>query len=193
VRILILIERLDRIRRLTKNDVFDKIDELKNNRYSELKSSEEEDIEEATGAGSGGAYTGPLSSKINKRSFKKSDITDNIPTSVTGLPIGKMYSFNEEKEVLEEEELDEATSFGSVGGVYDTPGFPASEFMGTKGKKGKAPVKKKQPNGVLKKLGYQKVRVKEKCKKFPYCNQSPDAIEFYNESFVIKKTNLKLK
>jgi hypothetical protein len=187
-------ERKDELsKRLTKNDVFDKIDELKNNRYSELKSSEEEDIEEATGAGSGGAYTGPLSSKINKRSFKKSDITDNIPTSVTGLPIGKMYSFNEEKEVLEEEELDEATSFGSVGGVYDTPGFPASEFMGTKGKKGKAPVKKKQPNGVLKKLGYQKVRVKEKCKKFPYCNQSPDAIEFYNESFVIKKTNLKLK
>ena len=187
-------ERKDELsKRLTKNDVFDKIDELKNNRYSELKSSEEEDIEEATGAGSSGAYTGPLFSKINKRSFKKSDITDNIPTSVTGLPIGKMYSFNEEKEVLEEEELDEATSFGSVGGVYDTPGFPASEFMGTKGKKGKAPVKKKQPNGVLKKLGYQKVRVKEKCKKFPYCNQSPDAIEFYNESFVIKKTNLKLK
>ena len=187
-------ERKDELsKRLTKNDIFDKIDELKNNRYSELKSSEEEDIEEATSAGSSGAYTGPLFSKINRRTFKKSDITDNIPTSVTGLPIGKMYSFNEEKEVLEEEELDEATSFGSVGGVYDTPGFPASEFMGTKGKKGKAPVKKKQPNGVLKKLGYQKVRVKEKCKKFPYCNQSPDAIEFYNESFVIKKTNLKLK
>ena len=187
-------ERKDELsKRLTKNDIFDKIDELKNNRYSELKSSEEEDIEEATSASGSGSYTGSLSSKINRRSFKKSDITNNIPTSVTGLPTGKMYSFNEEKEVLEEEELDEATSFGSVGGVYDTPGFPASEFMGTKGKKGKAPVKKKQPNGVLKKLGYQKVRVKEKCKKFPYCNQSPDAIEFYNESFVIKKTNLKLK
>jgi len=187
-------ERKDELsKRLTKNDIFDKIDELKNNRYSELKSSEEEDIEEATSALGSGSYTGSLSSKINRRSFKKSDITNNIPTSVTGLPTGKMYSFKEEKEVLEEEELDEATSFGSVGGVYDTPGFPASEFMGTKGKKGKAPVKKKQPNGVLKKLGYQKVRVKEKCKKFPYCNQSPDAIEFYNESFVIKKTNLKLK
>ena len=187
-------ERKDELsKRLTKNDIFDKIDELKNNRYSELKSSEEEDIEEATSASGSGSYTGPLFSKINRRTLKKSDITDNIPTSVTGLPTGKMYSFNEEKEVLEEEELDEATSFVSVGGVYDTPGFPASEFMGTKGKKGKAPVKKKQPNGVLKKLGYQKVRVKEKCKKFPYCNQSPDAIEFYNESFVIKKTNLKLK
>jgi len=277
-------ERKDELsKRLTKNDIFDKIDELKNNRYSELKSSEEEDIEEATSALGSGSYTGSLSSKINRRSFKKSDITNNIPTSVTGLPTGKMYSFNEEKEVLEEneksgdnifnvllllflsselkgikpkhipqyvaevggdlliefvkfmrnygyvvdvdflktkwdslikralgkyykdggvlypmlddnpEDLDEATSFGSVGGVYDTSGFPASEFMGTKGKKGKVPVKKKQPNGVLKKLGYQKVRVKEKCKKFPYCNQSPDAIEFYNESFVIKKTNLKLK
>ena len=188
-------ERKDELsKRLTKNDVFDKIDELKNNNYSELKSSEEEDIEEATGAaGSSGSYVGPFS-KINKRPFKKSDITNNIPTSVTGLPIGKMYSFNEEKEVLEEEdELDEATSFGSVGGVYDTPGFPASEFMGTKGKKGKAPVKKSQKNDVLKNLGYKKVRVKEKCKRFPYCNQSPDAIELYNESFKITKDKVKLK
>jgi hypothetical protein len=76
------------------------------------------------------------------------------------------------------------------------PGFPASKFMGTAGKKGKAPVKKKQPNDVLKNLGYQKVRVKEKCKRFPYCNQSPEAIEFYNEGRVVKtlkKGNLKIK
>lgn len=100
------------------------------------------------------------------------------------------------KDNYEEEELDEATTVGGVGGVYDTPGFPASKFMGTAGKKGKAPVKKKQPNDVLKNLGYQKVRVKEKCKKFPYCNQSPEAIEFYNESRIIKtikKGNLKIK
>jgi hypothetical protein len=66
--------------------------------------------------------------------------------------------------------------------------------MGTKGKKGKVRVKKTQPS--LKNLGYQKVRVKEKCKTFPYCDQSPDAIEFYNESRVIKtikKDKLKIK
>ena len=137
-----------------------------------------------------------------RRVFKKSDIPTSkngiVGKRQTGLPIGKLYSFNEDKEVLEEDEveLDEATTVGGVGGVYDTPGFAPSKFMGTAGKKGKAPVKKKQPNDVLKNLGYQKVRVKEKCKKFPYCNQSPEAIEFYNEGRVvktIKKGNLKIK
>jgi len=160
--------------------------------------SEEDEIEEATGAGSSGAYTGPLFSKINRRSFKKSDITDNIPTSVTGLPIGKMYSFNEEKEVLEEEEeLDEATSVASVGGQYVTPKFWA------KGKDNwRNRIKKTYPGGKF-------VNIKKKCKKFPYCDQgsggpsgSPITLTdksemevdgYFNESFVIKKTNLKLK
>jgi hypothetical protein len=166
--------------------------------YIDLDS--EDEIEEATGAASSGAFVGPMGGGTVRRVFKKSDIptTKNgiVGKRQTGLPIGKLYSFNEDKEVLEEEELDEATTVGGVGGVYDTPGFPASKFMGTAGKKGKAPVKKKQPNDVLKNLGYQKVRVKEKCKTFPYCNQSPEAIEFYNEGRVvktIKKGNLKIK
>ena len=168
--------------------------------YIDLDS--EDEIEEATGAASSGAFVGPMGGGTVRRVFKKSDIPTSkngiVGKRQTGLPIGKLYSFNEDKEVLEEEEveLDEATTVGGVGGVYDTPGFPASKFMGTAGKKGKAPVKKKQPNDVLKNLGYQKVRVKEKCKKFPYCNQSPEAIEFYNEGRVvktIKKGNLKIK
>ena len=166
--------------------------------YIDLDS--EDEIEEATGAASSGAFVGPMGGGTVRRVFKKSDIptTKNgiVGKRQTGLPIGKLYSFNEDKEVLEEEELDEATTVGGVGGVYDTPGFPASKFMGTAGKKGKAPVKKKQPNDVLKNLGYQKVRVKEKCKTFPYCNQSPEAIEFYNEGRVvktIKKGNLKIR
>ena len=168
--------------------------------YIDLDS--EDEIEEATGAASSGAFVGPMGGGTVRRVFKKSDIPTSkngiVGKRQTGLPIGKLYSFNEDKEVLEEEEveLDEATTVGGVGGVYDTPGFPASKFMGTAGKKGKAPVKKKQPNDVLKNLGYQKVRVKEKCKTFPYCNQSPEAIEFYNEGRVvktIKKGNLKIK
>jgi hypothetical protein len=168
--------------------------------YIDLDS--EDEIEEATGAASSGAFVGPMGGGTVRRVFKKSDIptTKNgiVGKRQTGLPIGKLYSFNEDKEVLEEEEveLDEATTVGGVGGVYDTPGFAPSKFMGTAGKKGKAPVKKKQPNDVLKNLGYQKVRVKEKCKTFPYCNQSPEAIEFYNEGRVvktIKKGNLKIK
>ena len=153
-----------------------------------------EDMDEATSAGaSSGSYVGngPFGGPIT-RTFKKSE----IPVSVNGMnkPIGKMFSFNEDKEILEEDDLDEATTVAGVGGVYDTPGFAASKFMGTAGKKGKAPVKKKQPS--LDYLGYQKVRVKDKCKKFPYCNQSPEAIEFYNESRVlktVKKSNLKIK
>jgi hypothetical protein len=156
--------------------------------YIDLDS--EEEIEEATSAMSSGSFVPQLGGKPISRTFKKSE----IPVSVSGLdkPIGKGYS----KDVLEEEELDEATSVGGVGGFYDTPGFPSSEFMGTKGKKGKAPVKKTQPNDILKNLGYRKVRVKERCKTFPYCNQSPEAIEFYNESRVvktIKKGKLKIK
>jgi hypothetical protein len=66
--------------------------------------------------------------------------------------------------------------------------------MGTLGKHGKARVKKTQPDNSN--LGYTKVRVKEKCKTFPYCNQSPEAIETYSESRIIKtfnKSDLKLK
>lgn len=168
--------------------------------YIDLDS--EDEIEEATGAASSGAFVGPMGGGTVRRVFKKSDIPTSkngiVGKRQSGLPIGKLYSFNEDKEVLEEDEveLDEATTVGGVGGVYDTPGFAPSKFMGTAGKKGKAPVKKKQPNDVLKNLGYQKVRVKEKCKKFPYCNQSPEAIEFYNEGRVlktIKKGNLKIK
>lgn len=168
--------------------------------YIDLDS--EDEIEEATGAASSGAFVGPMGGGTVRRVFKKSDIPTSkngiVGKRQTGLPIGKLYSFNEDKEVLEEDEveLDEATTVGGVGGVYDTPGFAPSKFMGTAGKKGKAPVKKKQPNDVLKNLGYQKVRVKEKCKKFPYCNQSPEAIEFYNEGRVvktIKKGNLKIR
>ena len=165
--------------------------------YVDLDS--EEEIEEATGAMSSGSFVPALGGRPISRTFKKSEIPElvgGVPKGGMNKPIGNIYSFNEEKEVLEEEELDEATSVGGVGGVYDTPGFPASKFMGTAGKKGKAPVKKTQPNDILKNLGYQKVRVKERCKTFPYCNQSPEAIEFYNEGRVIKKikkSNLKLK
>jgi hypothetical protein len=161
-----------------------------------------EDVDEATGAaGSSGSYVGLFSGgkhqpQTVRGNFANIPVTKNgiVGKRQTGLPIGKMYSFNEDKEVLEEEDLEEATSAGSVGGIYDSPGFTASKFMGTAGKKGKAPVKKKQPS--LDSLGYQKVRVKDKCSKFPYCDQSPDAIEFYNEGRVIKtikKGSLKIK
>jgi hypothetical protein len=190
-------------KRFSKDEIFDEIrrrreeemrlrekEAAEYRKFIEDNFTEEDDteqVEEASTAGSvGGQYTGMFSGMNQpiRRTIKS-----KIPVSVNGIdkPIGNIG-------VLGEEELDESSTVATVGGEYATPGFPPSEFMGTAGKKGKARVKKEQPS--LKNLGYQKVRVKERCSKFPYCNQSPEAIEFYNESRVlktIKKGNLKIK
>jgi len=116
----------------------------------------------------------------------------------TGLPIGKIYSFNEDKEIIEEDDIEEAVSYAGAVGSYDTPGFADSEFMGTgkgSGKKGSTHSKTAYPGGKF-------VKIKDRCRKFPYCNQSPEAIKLYSENKVfnesrilktIKKSNLKIK
>lgn len=81
-----------------------------------------------------------------------------------------------------EKELEEATTAGSVGGQYDTPGFAASEFMGTKGKKGKAPVNKGITHKQTTFKGGSFVKVKKKCNKYPYCNQGAGAITLSKSS-----------
>jgi len=115
-----------------------------------------EDMDEATSAGSSGSYVGALGRPIT-RTFKKSE----IPVSVNGmnLPIGRMYSFNEDKEVLEEEEeLDEAVDYAGAVGSYETP-----KFWAGKGK-WRGRTEKTYPGGKF-------VNIKKKCRKFPYCNQ----------------------
>jgi len=65
----------------------------------------------------------------------------------------------------------------SVGNMqYDSPAFPASDFFGNKGKEGKAKVKKTQPSKTYPEAKF--VRIKEKCKKFPYCNQGDSTEEY---------------
>lgn len=86
------------------------------------------------------------------------------------LPIGKAMGSNVEDEM---QKLDEEGIANS--GQYATPGFQSSEFFGNKGKKGKAPVNKNEPPKFVK--GGKKVKPKDKCKEFPYCNAGPDAIE----------------
>ena len=118
--------------------------------------SYQEDMDEATGASSSGSYVGALGRPIT-RTFKKSE----IPVSVNGmnLPIGRMYSFNEDKEVLEEEEeLDEAVDYAGAVGSYETP-----KFWAGKGK-WRGRTEKTYPGGKF-------VNIKKKCRKFPYCNQ----------------------
>lgn len=183
----------------------DGIDLMYNEEWSPL--FDEEEMEESTGAGSAGPYVGPMSREVVRRVIKK-----DIPVSVNGIvgknklnnPIGKLYSFGgikNEEEILEEDDLDEATTTADVGGVYDTPGFAASEFMGTAGKKGKAPVNKGITHTKSAYPGGKFVKIKNRCSRFPYCNQSPEAIKtstkpfkdaFY-ENKIIKKGKLKIK
>jgi hypothetical protein len=185
----------EQLRRVRKKPDFEDL-------YVDLDS--EEEIEEATGASSSGAFVAPLGGKTIRRTFKKSEIPElvgGVPKGGMNKPIGNMYSFNEEKEVLEEEEeLDEATSVGSVGGQYVTPKFWA------KGKGNwRKRVKKAYPGGKF-------VNIKKKCKTYPYCDQgsggpsgSPitlsdtsemDIDGYFNEGRVvktIKKGKLKIK
>ena len=170
--------------------------------YIDLDS--EEEIEEATGASSSGAFVAPLGGKTIRRTFKKSEIPElvgGVPKGGMNKPIGSMYSFNEEKEVLEEdEELDEATTVGSVGGQYVTPKFWAKGKGNWRNR-----VKKAYPGGKF-------VNIKKKCKTYPYCDQgsggpsgSPitlsdtsemDIDGYFNEGRVvktIKKGKLKIK
>ena len=57
------------------------------------------------------------------------------------------------------EELDEATSVGSVGGQYETPKFWAKGKGNWRNR-----VKKAYPGGKF-------VNIKKKCKNYPYCDQ----------------------
>ena len=115
-----------------------------------------EDMDEATSAGaSSGSYVGALGRPIT-RTFKKSE----IPVSVNGmnLPIGKMYSFNEDKEILEEDDIEESVDYAGAVGSYETPKI----WAGKDGWRGRT--EKTYPGGKF-------VNIKKKCKKFPYCNQ----------------------
>jgi hypothetical protein len=124
---------------------------------------------------------------------------DGLPKRNIDKPIGGGYSFNEDKEVLEEE-LDEATSAASASGQYTTPKFWAKDKGNWRNR-----VKKAYPDGKF-------VNIKKKCKNYPYCDQgsggpsgSPITLSdtsdmeidgYFNESRVvktIKKGKLKIK
>lgn len=120
--------------------------------YTKLKKIE---TKEAMGADAAGAFDGPAF--VNKGVIKR--------------PLNKIHNFNES-----EEEVVEATD-ASSSGSYDVP-----LFGGTKGRKnplaigGPETIKKSRavkdknfpkwggPGGVF-------IKIKEKCKKYPYCNQ----------------------
>ena len=90
-------------------------------------------------------------------------------------------SFKPNLTISEEDEIEEATTTASVGGSYATPAFLPSKFWGNAGKKGKAPVNKGVTHKKTTWNGGKFVKVKDKCRTFPYCNQGADAIELYGE------------
>ena len=157
---------------------------------------DEEEIEEATGSGSSGAYVGPLTKDIVTRKIK----TD-IPVSVNGVattkmdkPIGKMYSLD----VLEEdEEIEEAVDYAGAVGSYVTPAMWAKNKKNWRGAH-----KLTYPGGKF-------VNIKKKCSKHPYCNQGwggpggppitlSDTSDMkidnvFAENKIVKKRHLKIK
>jgi hypothetical protein len=109
---------------------------------------------------------------------------------IGGNAVGKPLSRKELKGVddysYKQPQMDESTDGGSYT-TYDTPGgWGNNEFMGTKGKKGNAVQKK--GNEHKKTYDYDTgsstfVKIKDKCKKFPYCNQDANAIETSKQPF----------
>lgn len=126
--------------------------------YSKLKKME---TKESTGADSAGAFVGPAFSGV----IKKKDLYK--PNNF------KKYNVNEE-------EVKEATD-ASSSGAYDVPfgngGKNPLKINGEKSIKKSRAVKDKKfpkwggPGGIF-------IKIKEKCKKYPYCNQGDiNAIE----------------
>lgn len=127
------------------------------------------ETKEATMAGSSGSYSAPMGF-ITKREIYK---------------IHNKKKYNEDDLKEQEEEFTEATTTAtSASGAYDAP-------FGT-GKKN--PLKIDGPDSIKKRMkdmrkknfpmwggpDGQYVKVKEKCKKYPYCNQGDvNALEFY--------------
>jgi len=136
--------------------------------------SHKEESKEATGAASAGSYVGPLFGPIKK--------SKNTPTKTKpkGGEVGEGEKYKEETK--------EATTSASVG-AYDAP------FGGPK----KDPLKLSNPKTVYRELrsvtnknfpkfggpGGKYVRIKDKCKKFPYCNQGDiNALELFEKDMV---------
>lgn len=146
--------------------------------------TEGDDIDEATGASSAGAFVAPINHRPIVRTFKKGD----IPVSKNGItkPISKIT-------VLEEDEdLEEAVDYGAAVGSYVTPAMWAKN--------------KSQWRGANKPThkGGKFVNIKKKCKTYPYCNQGAGSVytsntsdmeidNVFSEHKIIKKSNLKLK
>lgn len=133
----------------------------------------EDETTEATSSGGAGQYSQPLFTTTKKemgekwsKKYKESIDCDN--------PKGySQKAFCKSK--LEKIEASEATSSSSTG-QYSTPAFVAKDSKNWRGSK-----KPLYPGGKF-------VKIKDKCKKFPYCNQGDIKSLKLFENEIIKKS-----
>lgn len=167
---------------------------------NEIPEGQKEESKEATGAASAGAYVGPLfgpmkkERKSGKKQIKGGPVTEEDVEGTFDKVFKEMKKDSGVKDRVgkkdkpRKEEAKEATTSASAG-VYDAP------FGGPK----KDPLKLSNPKTVEKELrsvkdknfpkfggpGGKYVRIKDKCKKFPYCNQGDiGALEFFEQDSI---------
>lgn len=144
---------------IKKSDITNKVSDKKMNLpIGKLYGMKKSETKEATGSGSAGGFLGPLQGEMKEKwsqKYKDSIDCDN-PKGFSQ----RAHCAGKTKKV----ETKEATSSSSVG-AYDAPGFEDVKMKGNNPIGSGRSFKKSQiPGGTF-------VKVKEKCKKFPYCNQ----------------------
>lgn len=123
-----------------------------------LFSTKKGETKEATGSGAAGGFVAPLQGEMKEKWSKKykDSIDCNNPKGFSQ----RAHCAGKVKKV----EAKEATGSASMG-AYDAPGFEDVKMKGNHPKGSGSSFNKAQiPGGTF-------VKVKEKCKKFPYCNQ----------------------
>jgi hypothetical protein len=156
------------------------------NYYTELKKMEDKmegDVDESATSGGSGSYEGPAFGKpITKREIYK------IHNSKTYDP-----SNINEQEDLEVEEEEGETKEGDVDEATTTATSASGQYDAAFGSGGKNPLKIDGPSSIKKSRAVKDkkfpkwggpdavfVEVKDKCKKFPYCNQGDiNALNLY--------------
>ena len=130
----------------------------KEGELSEPEDKKEGDVDEMMGAGGSGQFSAPMGQPIKREIYKPETMSESAPES---------------------------------SGQYDLPAFNSKKGpLGIDGEKSiKQRAKTIEKRKSLPKFGGPDavfVKIKDKCKKFPYCNQSPEAIEIVKEDAEIR-------
>lgn len=149
----------------------EQIKEVKNKIEEREKKMEKSEPKEQTMADSSGSFEAPLSTPILKRDI---------------------YKIHNSKKYGKEGEFKEATD-ASSSGAFDVPAFGKNTKGGRKDPLSIGGVKSIAQSRAVKDKNFPKwggpggtfIKIKEKCKKFPYCNQGDiNAIEPLREAII---------